>query len=349
MSLGPVMLDINGVELTKEDREILAHPLVGGVILFSRNYAHVEQLSHLTDDIHSVRKPELLIAVDHEGGRVQRFVDGFTRLPAAARIGQLFEHDSKKAKHLANTAGWIMAIELRSVGVDFSFAPVLDIDYGISKVIGDRAFHQNPDTVHELSFAYSNGMHEAGMATVGKHFPGHGAVSLDSHVDIPVDDRDFETIYANDIRPYRLMIKEHLTAIMPAHVIYPKIDALPAGFSRHWLNNILREKLQFQGVIFSDDLDMKGASVAGEAYSARAKAAVQAGCDMVLVCNNREAAVEVLDNFGEYSNPVAYTRLARMHGRHSITRHDLTREAKWHDAKDMLQEYLDDPTYNLEL
>jgi len=348
MTLGPLMLDIEGVELSREDREVLRHPLVGGVILFSRNYESVSQITQLVKEIHALREPHLLVAVDHEGGRVQRFKEEFTRLPPVRRIGELYDHNHKKAKHLSKLAGWLMAVELRSVGVDFSFAPVLDLDYGICDVIGDRAFHNNPDVVYELVYSYVAGMNEAGMASVGKHFPGHGAVREDSHVDIPYDDRDFDTIYHHDIKPYRKLIQDNLSAIMPAHVIYTKVDKLPAGFSKHWLKQILRKQLKFQGVIFSDDLDMHGASIAGDSYSDRARTALLAGCDMVLVCNNRAGAVDVIDRLGEFTEPVSATRLVRMHGRLPLTRQDLNKSSKWHDAVSQMQNYLDDPSLDLE-
>lgn len=349
MSLGPVMLDLQGIEITDEERELLRHPLVGGVILFTRNYANLEQLTSLASEIHAVREPHLLVGIDHEGGRVQRFREGFTRLPAARRIGALFDHSHHKAKELATNTGWLMASELRSVGIDFSFAPVLDLDYGVCEVIGDRAFHRDPEVVYELSFAYIKGMAEAGMAAVGKHFPGHGAVKEDSHVAVPIDDRPYEEIYQRDIHPFRKLVPENLAAIMPAHVIYSKIDARPAGFSRRWLQDILRQQLHFQGVIFSDDLNMQGASVAGEHFVDRANLAISAGCDIVLVCNNRAGAIEVLDNLVYLENPVSHTRIARMHGRHGITRHELNAMTRWHMAVNQIQNYLDEPSLNLNL
>ena len=344
MSLGPVMLDLEGVEITSEEKAILAHPLVGGIILFSRNFASVEQLEGLVQNLHEVRSPRLLIAVDHEGGRVQRFRDGFTALPAAAHFGQVYEQDVYQARHLAEQAGWLMAVELRAVGIDFSFAPVLDVDHGVSEVIGDRAFHRDPAVVIDLARAYIKGMHEAGMAATGKHFPGHGCVVADSHTDIPVDEREYNDIYAHDILPFKRLAHHGLAAVMPAHVIYSKVDKLPAGFSPYWLKEILRQRLNFQGVIFSDDLDMQGASVMGESYSDRAKAALDAGCDMVLVCNNREGALEVLDGLKGYEDPVAHLRLARMHGRHNITRQQLHQMRKWKEAISALEKYQDDPS-----
>lgn len=349
MTLGPVMLDVEGVELNQEDKELLAHPSVGGVILFSRNFENPEQLEALVRSIRQCRKENLLIAVDHEGGRVQRFIDGFTRLPAVHRIGDLYEHNPRAAKMLARETAWLMAIELRSVGIDFSFAPVVDLDYSVCDIIGDRAFHSNPKTVYELAHAWCQGMDEAGMASVAKHFPGHGAVHEDSHVDIPVDKREFDEIYHKDIYPFRLLIQDNLAAIMPAHIIYEKVDSRPAGFSSHWLKTVLRQQLHFSGVIFSDDLDMQGASVAGDLYSERATAAMEAGCDMVLVCNNRTAAIEVVESIAGHVDPVSVTRLARMHGRHDLKRSELHMMQRWHQASSDMQKYIENPNLELNL
>ena len=343
------MLDLQGTTLTAEETELLRHPLVGGVILFTRNYADLDQLISLVASIHAVRDPHLLVAVDHEGGRVQRFREGFTQLPAARRIGALFDHNHHKAKELALNTGWLMASELRSVGIDFSFAPVLDLDFGCCEAIGDRAFHSDPEVVYELSHAYIKGMAEAGMAAVGKHFPGHGAVKEDSHVAIPVDDRHFDIIYQQDIHPYRKLVRDTLAAVMPAHVIYRKVDSKPAGFSRRWLQDILRQQLQFQGIIFSDDLNMHGASTAGENFSDRASAAIEAGCDMILACNNRAGAIDILENFRYADNPVTHARIARMHGRHDVSRHTLNASARWHLAVQQIQNYLDEPSLDLKL
>ena len=347
MTLGPVMLDIEGIELNQEDKDLLAHPAVGGVILFTRNYENITQLELLVQNIRNARGDNLLIAVDHEGGRVQRFIEGFTRLPAMGRIGQLYEKTPKVAKQLSKDVAWLMASELRSVGLDFSFAPVVDLDYGRCDVIGDRAFHSNPQAVYELAHAFCQGMDEAGMASVAKHFPGHGSVKEDSHIDIPVDDREYGSIYQNDIHPFRLLIQENLAAIMPAHVIYDKLDKQPAGFSPYWLKTVLRGQLNFRGVIFSDDLNMHGASVAGEHYPDRAAAAIQAGCDMILVCNNRPAAIEIVDSLHGHIDPVSMMRLARMHGRHNTSWQELKKMQKWHQVSKNIQNYLDDP--NLEL
>ncbi len=348
MSLGPIMLDLDSTEMSQEERELLQNPLIGGVILFTRNFSSVEQITQLVKEIHQIREPRLLVAVDHEGGRVQRFRDGFSSLPAVGHFGEIYNSNPKRAHMLAETAGWMMAAELRAVGIDFSFAPVLDTDYGVSTIIGDRAFHQDGHVIVELAHAYTIGMHDAGMAATGKHFPGHGAVAADSHVDIPVDDREYNDIFAHDILPFKRMIHHGMAAIMPAHVIYPKVDALPAGFSEVWLKDILRKRLGFQGVIFSDDLDMKGASFIGERYVDRAEKALSAGCDMVLVCNNREGALDVVKNLSGHNDPVSHLRLARMHGKHDTTMSELHRTEKWKKSSDILKRYQDDPTLDLE-
>ena len=331
MSLGPVMLDVAGFALSAEERERLRHPLTGGVILFGRNYESPGQIEALVAEIHALRNPPLLVAVDHEGGRVQRFRGGFTGLPAVARFGEVYDDNPKRGRRLAETAGWLMAAELRAVGVDFSFAPVLDVGRGISRVIGDRAFHASPEAVADLAHAYMTGMHRAGMAATGKHFPGHGGVEADSHVAIPVDERTYEDIAMEDILPFRRMIDYGLEGIMPAHVIYPRVDPQPAGFSRFWLQQVLRGELGFEGVIFSDDLSMEGAKVAGGVV-ARARAALAAGCDMVLVCNDPAAAGQVLDGLGRFDSPVSHLRLARMHGRHPVTRDELLADAGYREA-----------------
>lgn len=343
------MLDLEGTELTATEAEMLRHPSVGGVILFTRNYENLEQLSALVDAIHALRDPHLLIGVDHEGGRVQRFREGFTRLPATRQLGYVYDKNQNKARELATEAGWLMASELRSVSIDFSFAPVLDLDFGRCEIIGDRAFHTQPEAVYQLCHAYIKGMAEAGMAAVGKHFPGHGYVQEDSHVAIPVDHRDFDTLYQQDMLPYRKLVHDSLAAIMPAHIIYDRVDSAPAGFSRRWLQDILRRQLQFQGVIFSDDLNMQGASVAGSRFSERAQAAVEAGCDIILACNNRDGAIDVLENFNYQDDPVRQLRVARMHGRHAISRQELIRSRRWHTAVEHIQNIIENPSDELEL
>ncbi len=313
MTLGPLMLDVAGTELTDEDRRRLIHPLVGGVILFSRNYHDPAQLAALTAELHALKSAPLLIGVDHEGGRVQRFREGFTRLPAMRVFGEIWNGQPYRAKELARETGYVLASELRAHGVDFSFAPVLDLDYGTSSVIGDRAFHTNPRAVFELAQAVMLGMKDAGMAACGKHFPGHGHVVVDSHVDIPIDTRSLADIALADLVPFRLMTEAGLAAIMPAHVIYPEVDPQPAGFSRVWLQKILRRQLRFDGAIFSDDLCMAGAAVAGGLVE-RVAAALDAGCDMALVCNRPDLADEVLAKLDIDWPAPARARLARMHG-----------------------------------
>lgn len=311
--LGPVMLDVAGTSLTEEDEARLRHPMVGGVILFRRNYESPAQLSTLTTAIRAVRTPPLLIAVDHEGGRVQRFREGFTKIPPMRELGKIWDHQPQKARHLAQQAGYVLAAELRGCGVDFSFTPVLDMDYGQSSVIGDRAFHAEPQAIAELAHSLLQGLKQGGMHAVGKHFPGHGYVAADSHLDIPVDEREFVDIEMADIVPFRQMIAYGMTAVMPAHVIYTKVDHRPAGFSPVWLKTILRGQLGFDGVIFSDDLSMAGATVAGSIVQ-RAEASLHAGCDMVLVCNKPESADELLAGL-HWDMPVtSRARLAHMRG-----------------------------------
>ena len=314
MGIGPVMLDIAGTELTAEDEARLRHPLVGGVILFTRNYASPRQLIELTSNIRALRSPSLLIAVDHEGGRVQRFREGFTRIPAMRELGRIWDGHPKRARHMAQQTGYVLAAELRACGVDFSFTPVLDVDFGSSSVIGDRAFHSDPQAIAELAHNLLMGLRQGGMHTVGKHFPGHGFVRADSHLDIPVDERSYTDIELCDLIPFRQMVDFGLTAVMPAHVIYPRVDKLPAGFSSIWLKNILRGELGFEGCIFSDDLSMEGASVAGGIVQ-RAEAALHAGCDMVLVCNRPDLADELLAGLKWEMPATSKARLAQMRGR----------------------------------
>lgn len=346
MSLGPVMLDLVGTSITPEEREMLKHPQTGGVILFTRNYESPEQIAALVAEIHSLRSPHLLVSVDHEGGRVQRFRDGFTHIPPAAVYGKAYAEDKKKAKQLAHKCGWLMAAECRAVGIDMSFAPVLDIGIGVSGVIGDRAYHSKPEIIAQLAHEYMSGMNQAGMSATGKHFPGHGSVKEDSHIGHPVDSRSLEDIMMEDVIPFERMIHFGLAAVMPAHVVYPAVDDKPAGYSSIWLQQILRQKLDFQGVIFSDDLSMEAAGVAG-GYADRAGRALQAGCDMVLVCNHTDAAQQVLESLENYSNPASQMRLIRMHGRGKINRNELIASDEWKSTVAMIEKLGDTP--NLEL
>lgn len=306
----PLIIDVAGKQLTDADRKRLAHPLVGGMILFSRNWDHREQLLQLCADIKAVR-PDLLISVDHEGGRVQRFrTDGFTHLPAMRALGDLWMDDGKGSKQregsgamramdAATAAGYVLGSELRSCGVDFSFTPVLDLDWGESGVIGDRSFHRDPRVVATLARSLMLGLLQSGMANCGKHFPGHGFVKADSHTDVPVDKRSLRDILSQDAAPYP-WLSTALTAVMPAHVIYPKVDPLPAGFSRKWLQDILRGQMRYDGAIFSDDLSMEGArriNGAVVSFADAACAALNAGCDLALLCNQSVGDSTVLDDF----------------------------------------------------
>ncbi len=314
MSLGPLMVDIAGTELTPDDIEILAHPLVGSVLLFTRNYRSPEQVAALTAAIRAVRTPHLLIAVDHEGGRVQRFREGFTKLPASRPLGRRFEEDRRDGLGLTRSVGWLMASELRNVGVDFSFAPCVDLDYGVSEIIGDRSFHRDPETVASLAAAYMLGMRDAGMAATAKHFPGHGAVVADSHVALPVDRRHLVDM-EGDIRPYRLLIENNLAAVMAAHVVYPAVDSLPASLSRRWISDILRGDLGFHGCVFADDLSMAGAAAFGDVVE-RARLSVAAGCDVLPICNDRAAVSTVLDHFNPgVADAASQARIVRMRAR----------------------------------
>ena len=326
------MVDLEGTVLSQLEAERIRSPLVGGLILFTRNFSDIEQLRKLISDIRAVR-PSLIIAVDHEGGRVQRFRDGFTALPAMSKLGSLYDASPSKGLDAALELGWIMAAELRSLDIDLSFAPVLDRDYGISAVIGDRSFSNNTDTIVALSVAFCAGMREAGMANTGKHFPGHGAVEADSHVDIPVDARRYELIEANDLVVFKEMSMHGMDAVMPAHVIYPAVSDQPAGFSKIWIQDILRNRCEFDGVVFSDDLSMEGATVAG-GFSERTDAALNAGCDMVLVCNNPEAADEVLQHLEGYQiSQDSGERLTRMLGKpFDLTFDQLKTSERWRKA-----------------
>lgn len=331
MTLGPLMLDVEGLTLSPEDRELLEHPLVGGVILFTRNFADRDQVRALVDQIHGVRRPPLLVAVDQEGGRVQRFREPLTRLPPARTIGRAFDVDRAAGEELAELAGWLMAAELRTVGVDLSFAPVLDLDYGVSEVIGDRAFHGNPEAVARLAGRYAAGMRRAGMLPVGKHFPGHGAVTLDSHVAMPEDRRGYGDVM-DDMLPYERLGHGVLGGVMLAHVIYSAMDPNPAGFSRWWIQEELRGRIGFAGVTFSDDLSMEGAAVAGGPAD-RASAALEAGCDMILLCNDRPGAISVVESLGSWSEPASQLRLAGLHGRGRMDYDALVASDDWHRAQ----------------
>jgi beta-N-acetylhexosaminidase len=329
--IGPIMLDVAGLTLTTNEKEVINHPNTGAVIFFARNYHDPEQITQLIMEIRSARKGQILIAVDQEGGRVQRFQHGFTRLPPACCYAN--------APELAETAGWLMAAELLAVGVDFSFAPVLDIDCGISTVIGNRSFATDSKQATMLASAFRKGMNTAGMAATGKHFPGHGAVAEDSHLALPIDERDLEAIRAKDLAPFKTLIEEGLEAVMPAHVVFKNVDPSPAGFSPFWIQHILRKELGFKGVVFSDDLSMEGAAFAGD-FKERAKLAQDAGCDMLLVCNNPSAAEQVLDTLPITKNPQREMRLAKMQGRPQMSREQLLHSEKWQLSSTQIKELL---------
>ncbi|MGX9940331.1 beta-N-acetylhexosaminidase [Acinetobacter pseudolwoffii] len=307
--IGALMLDIAGTTLTQEDIELLSAPQVGGVILFGRNIESAAQVRALTDHMRQVR-PDILIAVDQEGGRVQRLRQGFTLLPAMGKFGELYAHDSQRALDLAEKCGWLMAIEVLAVGIDFSFAPVLDLN-DISDVIGDRSFARNISDIIPLASAFLKGMKRAGMASTGKHFPGHGSVKADSHVAAAIDMRSYEDIQQKDMQTF-IQLQPQLDALMPAHVIYSQVDPNPAGFSEFWIQKVLRQQLGFDGVLFSDDLSMQAACVAGGA-DARIQAALKAGCDMGLVCNDRAAQCIALEGIADLPLP-NQERLERMRG-----------------------------------
>jgi beta-N-acetylhexosaminidase len=330
--LGPVVIDVEGVQLTRNERERLRHPLVGMVILFARNFESPQQLAELTAEIHALREPPLLIAVDHEGGRVQRFRTGFTAIPAMAELGRLWDRDVLGACRTAVSTGYVMAAELRAHGVDFTFAPVLDLDWSRSSVIGDRALHRDARVVTMLANHFCHGLLLAGMANCGKHFPGHGWPAADSHHAIPLDERKLKQILAADAAPYR-WLGATLASVMPAHVVYETVDRMPATFSRRWIEDTLRARLGFSGVVFSDDLSMEGARVAGGLLES-AQAAVDAGCDMILVCNDREAADRVLDGLRWTRGDRFAQRLARITPRGvAATAHELAQEETYRNAR----------------
>lgn len=334
-NIGPLMLDVAGLSLTDEEKNRLSSPLVGGLILFTRNYRDVEQLQSLIAEIR-LASPDIIIAVDHEGGRVQRFREGFTRIPPMALLGELYKNDSDAAIQLSQDCGWLMAAELIAYDIDISFAPILDRDYGVSSIIGDRAFSGCVEAIIVLTQAFIKGMSEAGMASTGKHFPGHGGVAADSHIDIPIDERSLDELRENDISVFGPLIDSGLDAIMPAHIIYPKVDSFAAGFSKYWLQTVLRTELKFAGVIFSDDLGMEGATVAGS-FPERAEAALSAGCDMVLVCNNPEGAAQVL-RYLEQREAQPNNRLSAMRLRPELrqSQGELTALPRWKSTRERL-------------
>ena len=331
-ALGPLIFDLKGTEIDNDEAKILENQATGGVILFTRNYVSTKQLISLVESIRAI-KPNILIAVDHEGGRVQRFKEGFTRIPAA----QTYRTLDKNAEDMAELTGWLMAMELRSINIDISFAPVLDINYGLSEIIGDRAFGGTANEVTRLAGAFMKGMDKAGMAATGKHFPGHGGVVADSHVSLPYDTRDMESLKNEDMVPFKQLIQNGMQGIMPAHVVYSSVDTLPAGYSKIWLQHYLRNTLGFDGVIFSDDLSMAGAEIAGD-YCERARMALDAGCDMILICNNQEAAQSVLeDKYVQGKVAIPNARIMSMKGKFQVNREKMLCSREWMDAVRKIQ------------
>lgn len=311
-TIGPIILDVAGLTLTKEEQEILLHPNVGGVIFFSRNYENPEQMTSLANHIKSLRN-NCLLCVDQEGGRVQRFIQGLTRLPKLRMLGELFDSKRYSVSEMlvmSEKLGQVMALEVRSLGIDLSFAPVLDLDQGLSEVISGRGFHFDPNTISLLATAYVKGMTSVGMKATGKHFPGHGSVTVDSHLALPKDLRTLEEI-ESDLAPFRFLIQKGINGIMPAHILFPNIDPHPVGFSSYWLQTVLRQQCGFQGTIISDDLSMEGASIIGD-YLERTKQALKAGCDYVLICNNPQEAIKVLENLPSETDALTQQRRLQM-------------------------------------
>ncbi len=340
------MLDIDGHSLSPADRTLLREPAVGGVVLFTRNYVSPAQLSDLVAAIRAVRSPPLLIAVDHEGGRVQRFRDGFTAVPPMRELGRQYDSDPDAAKSLAKTVGWLVASELRAMDIDLAFAPCVDIDWGVSEIIGNRALHRQPSVVAELAAAYCRGLREGGMASVAKHFPGHGAVVPDSHEQLPVDRRSYGDLL-DDMRPYEKLIgTRQLAGVMLAHIVYSELDQTPAGFSAYWIQNQLRSQLGFDGAVFCDDLSMQATKTFGT-MTQRASLALNAGCDMILICNDRPAAQAAVASLREYSNPLSLVRLARLHGTGHMLWETLLSSDEWQTATERLQLVLGRPPLEL--
>jgi beta-N-acetylhexosaminidase len=345
MTLGPLLVDVAGLELTAEDRRVLAHPLVGAVILFTRNFESLSQVESLVREIRAVRQPPLLVTVDHEGGRVQRFRKEFTVLPSQRMIGHAYDIDPEAGRRLAWQCGWLLAAELRSIGIDMSFAPCVDLDFGVSEVIGDRAYHRDPEAVSRLAVSCQQGMREAGMAATAKHYPGHGAVAADSHKALPVDRRPLAEL-TEDLLPYRRLIANGLSSIMVGHVLFPEVDEAPASFSRRWVQQELRGALGFTGAVFTDDLSMGGASFAGTVPE-RARRALAAGCDILSVCNDRAAVLATLEELEGAADPISQVRLARLHGRPMPERLELANSERWRECRAAVAHCMDAPSLQL--
>ncbi len=334
------MVGIPGTRLTSRDIEVLSHPNVGGVILFNRNYDQPRQLTELTEQIHSLRKPQLLIAVDHEGGRVQRFLEGFSRIPPMRSLGDIYDQSPNKALTLSEELGWLMAAELGACGIDISFSPVLDLDHGISDIIGNRAFHSDFQSAAELARAHMRGMKNAGMTAVGKHFPGHGGVKLDTHKTIVHDTRPLVDLETSDLIVFERMIHYGLAALMTAHVIYPDVDTLPASLSNKWISEILWKKLKFEGAIFSDDMMMQGVIDLIDDPVVRSQQAIDAGSDMVLICNDDSVIEQTVDGLKTKPHPPSHIRLSHMHGKSTCFYEALHEHPNWIRAQKSLAEFI---------
>jgi beta-N-acetylhexosaminidase len=335
-TLGSLIIDLEGIELKREEKELLTHPLVGGIVLFARNYESPLQLQRLCRAVRAARTTPLLIMVDQEGGRVQRFLNEFTRLPYLSLFGKMYLKNPELALQMAKESAWLMATELLSVGVDLSLAPVLDLNKNISSVIGERAFHASPTIVSQLAKAYMQGMREAGMAATGKHFPGHGSIVLDSHIAIPVDERDLDTILKEDMQPFIELINAGIPSVMAAHIIFPAVDNLPVGYSARWLKEILRTKLGFAGIIQSDDLSMEGANISSN-YADRVLAAREAGCDLTLLCNNRKGVIQAIDSLDYQAHLINKEKWGVLAGDFSRVPVQLKDSKRWQAAREFLQ------------
>lgn len=334
-TIGCLLIDLAGLELTPEERELLAHPLVGGLVIFARNYESPAQMQSLCQAVKAARKSPLLITVDQEGGRVQRFIKHFTKLPPMSVFGDLYAKDPTHALACARECGWLLATEILAVNVDLSFAPVLDLNNPISNIIGNRAFAAEPQVVIELASAFIQGLHEAGMAAVGKHFPGHGSIAPDSHVAMPEDHRTLEAIKKNDMQPFAALIQQGIKAIMTSHILFPQVDTSIVTFSRKWLQTILREQLLFHGTIFSDDLNMAGANISAH-YADRMIAALEAGCDFALLCNNRNAVIQVLDQVSHQQHQVAQQKWQPLLGQNNPARDAYQVNPRWLKAHEFI-------------
>lgn len=337
-TIGCLLIDLVGTALTPEERELLAHPLVGGVVIFGRNYETSEQIQALCQAIKATRKTPLLITVDQEGGRVQRFIKQFTRIPPMSVFGDLYTTDRALTCARARDCAWLLATELLAVNVDLTFAPVLDLNHQVSSVIGDRAFAHEPQAVSELTSAFVQGLHEAGMASVGKHFPGHGFIAPDSHVAKPVDLRSFDHIQQQDMQPFAALIQRGIDALMTSHILFPQVDTSVVTFSRKWLHTILREQLKFTGTIFTDDLGMEGANISTH-YTDRVLAAREAGCDFTLLCNNRTAVIQVIDEVQHQQHQVAPSQWQPLLGKFNPAIQLYKTNTRWQQTTDFLSTF----------